>query len=41
MGADGKVRHSTLLRPGDEILAHVDVPGRHTGLKMTEHIVEK
>ncbi len=41
MGADGKVRHSTLLRPGDEILAHVDVPGRHTGLKVTEHIFEK
>ena len=41
MGADGKVRHSTLLRPGDEILAHVDVPGRHTGLKVTEHILEK
>lgn len=41
MGADGKVRHSTLLRPGDEILAHVDVPGRHTGLKVTENILEK
>jgi 3-amino-4-hydroxybenzoic acid synthase len=41
MGADGKVRHSTLLRPGDEILAHVEVPGRHTGLRVTEHIVEK
>jgi 3-amino-4-hydroxybenzoic acid synthase len=41
MGADGKVRHSTLLAPGDELLAHVEVPGRHTGLKVTEHIVEK
>lgn len=41
MGADRKVRHSTLVKPGDELLAHVDVPGRHTGVKVTEYIVEK
>ncbi|MES2936697.1 MAG: 3-dehydroquinate synthase II [Pseudomonadota bacterium] len=41
MGADGVVRHCTLLQPGDALLAHVDVPGRHTGLRVTEHIVEK
>jgi 3-amino-4-hydroxybenzoic acid synthase len=41
MGADCKVRHSTLVKPGDELLAHVDVPGRHTGVRVTEHIVEK
>jgi 3-dehydroquinate synthase class II len=41
MGADGKVKHCTLLQPGDQILAHVDVPGRHTGLRVTEHILEK
>ena len=41
MGADGKVRHCTLLLPGDKILAHIDVPGRHTGLRVTEHIMEK
>jgi len=41
MGADGKVRHCTLLQPGDRILAHIDVPGRHTGLRVTEHILEK
>jgi len=41
MGADGVVRHTTLLRPGDRILAHLDAPGRHTGLRVTEHIVEK
>ncbi|HWP06094.1 MAG TPA: 3-dehydroquinate synthase II [Polyangiaceae bacterium] len=41
MGADGKVRHSTLVRPGDELLAHVEIPGRHTGLRVTEHILEK
>lgn len=40
MAADGKVRHCTLLQPGDELLAHVDTPGRHTGLKVTESIVE-
>ena len=41
MGADGVVRHCTLLRPGDEILVHVDLPGRHTGLRVNEHIIEK
>lgn len=41
MGADGIVRHGTLIQPGDRILAHVDTPGRHTGLRVTEHIVER
>lgn len=41
MGADGKIRHTALVRPGDELLAHVEVPGRHTGLKVTEHILER
>jgi 3-amino-4-hydroxybenzoic acid synthase len=41
MGADGKIRHSTLVQPGDELVAHVEIPGRHTGLKVTEHIMEK
>lgn len=41
MGADGIVRHGSLLKPGDGLLAHVDFPGRHTGLRVTEHIVEK
>jgi len=41
MGADGKVRHCTLLHPGDELLVHVDVPGRHTGLRIEENIIEK
>ncbi len=41
MGADGIVRHGTLIQPGDRILAHVDMPGRHTGLRVTEHIVER
>lgn len=41
MGADGRVRHSTLVRPGDELCAHVELPGRHTGLKVTEHILEQ
>lgn len=40
MAADGKVRHCTLLQPGDELLAHVDTPGRHTGLKISESIIE-
>jgi 3-amino-4-hydroxybenzoic acid synthase len=41
MGGDGKVRHATLLQPGDVLLAHVALPGRHTGLKVAEHIIEK
>ncbi len=41
MGADGKTRHSTFIQPGDQLLAHVDMPGRHTGLKVTEHILEQ
>jgi 3-dehydroquinate synthase class II len=41
MGADRKVRNSTLVRPGDKLLAYADEPGRHTGLKVSESIVEK
>lgn len=41
MGDDGKIRHCTLLQPGDRVLAYVDLPGRHTGLRVTEHILEK
>ncbi|WP_208512391.1 3-dehydroquinate synthase II [Variovorax paradoxus] len=41
MGSDGKARHCTLLQPGDELLAHVDDPGRHTGLRIEENIIEK
>lgn len=41
MGHDGKIRHCTLLQPGDRIMAFVDLPGRHTGLRVTEHILEK
>jgi 3-dehydroquinate synthase class II len=41
MGADRKVRNSTLVRPGDRLLAFRDEPGRHTGLKVSESIVEK
>ena len=40
MGADGKVRNSTLVQPGEKLLAYADVPGRHTGIKVTESIVE-
>jgi 3-dehydroquinate synthase class II len=40
MGADGKVRNSTLVKPGEKLLAYADEPGRHTGIKVTESIVE-
>lgn len=41
MGADRKVRHATLVEPGDELLAHVELPGRHTGLRISESIIEQ
>ena len=41
MGADHEVRNSTLVRPGDRLLAYADEPGRHTGIKVSESIVEK
>jgi 3-dehydroquinate synthase class II len=41
MGADHKVRNSTLVKPGEKLLAHVDIPGRHTGIKVGETITEK
>jgi 3-amino-4-hydroxybenzoic acid synthase len=40
MGADGAVRNSTLVRPGEKLLAYIDTPGRHTGIRVTENIVE-
>ena len=40
MGADGTVRNSTLVKPGEKLLAFADEPGRHTGIKVTESIVE-
>lgn len=41
MGADGKPRNSSLIRPGDELLAYVCEPGRHVGIKVNETIIEK
>ena len=40
MGADGKVRNSTLVQPGEKLMAFADTPGRHTGIRVTENIVE-
>ena len=40
MGADGKPRNATALRPGDEVLAHLCQPGRHVGLPVEETIIE-
>lgn len=41
MGADGKPRNATAIRPGDELLAYVDQPGRHVGIKVQETIIER
>ncbi len=41
MGADGKPRNASLIRPGDELLAYVCEPGRHVGIKVSETIIEK
>jgi 3-amino-4-hydroxybenzoic acid synthase len=41
MGSDGKIRHSTMLETGDELMVHLDSPGRHTGIRIAESIIEK
>ena len=41
MGVDGKPRNATLVRPGDELLAYLDSPGRHVGIKVEETILER
>lgn len=41
MGADGKPRNASLIRPGDQLLAYVCESGRHVGIKVRETIVEK
>jgi 3-amino-4-hydroxybenzoic acid synthase len=37
---DAKPLNITELRPGDKVLGHVAVPGRHVGIKVDEHIIE-
>lgn len=41
MGADGKPRNATEIKPGDELLAYVCKPGRHVGIKVDETIIER
>lgn len=41
MGADGKPKNASLIRPGDKLLAYVCEPGRHVGIKVNETIIEK
>jgi len=41
MGADGKPKNATMVRPGDKLLAYVCDPGRHVGIKVDETIIEK
>lgn len=41
MGADGKPKNATIIRPGDRLLAYVSDPGRHVGIKVDETIIEK
>lgn len=41
MGADGKPRNATTIKPGDKLLAFVSTPGRHVGIKVAETIIEK
>jgi len=41
MGIDGKPMNSSLIRPGDKLLAYVCEPGRHVGIKVNETIIEK
>lgn len=41
MGADGKPRNATQIRPGDELLSYVCKPGRHVGISVEETIIER
>lgn len=41
MGADGKPKNATLIRPGDELLCHLAGPGRHVGIAINETIIER
>lgn len=41
MGADGKPKNATLIKPGDQLLSYVSEPGRHVGIKVNETILEK
>lgn len=41
MGADGKPRNATLIRPGDSLLGHLCQPGRHVGIGVGETIIER
>lgn len=41
MGADGSPMNTSLIRPGDTLLAYVCEPGRHVGIKVNETIIEK
>lgn len=37
---EAKPLNITELRPGDKVLGHLALPGRHVGIKVDEHIVE-
>lgn len=41
MGADAKPKNATVIRPGDELLAYTDRPGRHVGLRVEETVIEQ
>lgn len=41
MGADGKPKNATAIRPGDELMAYADQPGRHVGLRVEETVIEQ
>lgn len=38
--ADGQPLNITELKTGDKVLGHVAEPGRHVGIKVSEHIIE-
>ncbi len=38
--ADGEPLNITALRPGDKVLGYVTEPGRHVGIRVSEHILE-
>ena len=38
---EGLPLNITTLKPGDKVLGHVSQPGRHVGIKVDEHIIER
>jgi 3-dehydroquinate synthase II len=41
MDPQGKATSITNLKPGDQVLAHIEKSGRHFGMKVEESLIER